>query len=55
MKFNKEHLVKRIIFYSAFIIFVIQSCAPAYVPNVIQTPLLSNKGEIQAAVQSSKI
>lgn len=33
---------------SAFIILTFSSCAPAYVPNVVNAPLLSNKGEIQA-------
>jgi hypothetical protein len=30
----------------------LSSCAPAYVPNVINTPMLSNKGEFQASVHS---
>ncbi len=29
---------------------IINGCAPAYVPNVVNTPLLSNKGEFQAAI-----
>jgi hypothetical protein len=33
-----------------FITIIVSSCAPAYVPNVVNTPLLSNKGEVQAAV-----
>ncbi len=28
------------------------SCAPAYVPNVVNTPLMSNKGEFQASVHT---
>jgi len=31
-------------------IFLINSCAPAYVPNVINAPMLTNQGEIQAAI-----
>jgi len=42
---------KNVIFFIAIII-AINSCAPAYVPNVINTPLLSNKGEIQAAIHT---
>jgi len=32
------------------IAIIINGCSPAYIPNVINTPLLSNKGEIQAAI-----
>jgi hypothetical protein len=32
------------------ITLIVCSCAPAYVPNVINTPLFSNKGEFQASV-----
>ena len=28
----------------------INGCAPAYIPNVVNTPLLSNQGEVQAAI-----
>lgn len=34
------------------IAFLLGSCAPAYVPNVISTPLLSNKGEMQFSVNT---
>jgi len=34
------------------IILIINSCAPAYVPNVINTPLLTNRGEVQAALHA---
>ncbi len=37
---------------SAAIVILLNSCAPAYVPNVINTPLFSNKGEIQVSVHS---
>ncbi|MBK6833649.1 MAG: hypothetical protein IPG89_04965 [Bacteroidetes bacterium] len=30
--------------------FALNACTPAYIPNVINTPMLTNKGEIQAAV-----
>jgi len=40
------------LFFSLLTIGVISlySCAPSYVPNVINTPLLNNKNEIQASV-----
>lgn len=31
-------------------ILIFNSCAPAYIPNVINAPMLTNKGEIQASV-----
>jgi hypothetical protein len=31
-------------------ILIYNSCAPAYIPNVINAPMFSNKGEIQASV-----
>jgi hypothetical protein len=31
-------------------IYCFISCAPAYVPNTLNTPLMSNKGEVHAAV-----
>jgi hypothetical protein len=34
------------------IILVLNSCAPAYIPNVVNTPLLTNKGEVQVSVYS---
>jgi hypothetical protein len=37
---------------SAFIILAFNSCAPAYVPNVVNAPLLTNKGEVQAAIHA---
>lgn len=33
-----------------FMFFSVGACAPAYVPNVVNSPMLSNKGEIQAAL-----
>jgi hypothetical protein len=34
----------------AFIILIINSCAPVYVPSVVNAPLLTNKNEVQAAI-----
>ncbi len=34
----------------AGVAILLDACAPAYVPNVINTPLLSNKGELQASI-----
>ena len=42
--------VQNLICLAALITMVASSCAPAYVANVVNTPLLSNKGEIQAAI-----
>jgi hypothetical protein len=44
---KKKVLYSRIGLPAALLIFV--SCAPAYVPNVINSPMFSNKGEIQAS------
>lgn len=33
-------------------LWIFASCSPAYVPNVVNTPLLSNKKEIQASLYS---
>ncbi len=45
------------IFYIGIISILIanlfSSCAPAYIPNVVNTPLLSNKGEVQVALNSA--
>jgi len=35
---------------SVFIILILNSCAPVYVPSVVNAPLLTNKGEVQAAL-----
>lgn len=32
------------------VIILLSGCAPLYIPNTVNTPLLSNKGEIQGAV-----
>ena len=31
-------------------LLIINSCAPAYIPNVVNAPMLTNKGELQASV-----
>jgi hypothetical protein len=33
-------------------IIYLTSCAPAYIPNVINTPMFSNKGEFKASIHS---
>lgn len=35
---------------SLLLICLISSCAPAYIPNVVNAPLLSNKGEFQGSL-----
>lgn len=47
MKKNILHFVT-----IGFVSLLLGSCAPAYVPNVISTPLLSNKGEMQLSVNT---
>jgi hypothetical protein len=46
----KKTLIRLAIYFTVSVTLVVSSCAPAYIPNVINTPLLSNKGEFQAAV-----
>jgi opacity protein-like surface antigen len=46
---KKENLLLLTRFPAAFLLFVFTSCAPAYVPNVINSPMFSNKGEFQAS------
>ncbi|MBN1181420.1 MAG: hypothetical protein JXB49_03975 [Bacteroidales bacterium] len=43
---------KNLYFLPGFIIILIiaSSCAPAYVPNVVNTPMLSNKGDTKIAI-----
>jgi len=36
----------------AVLTYFIQSCVPAYVPNVVNAPLLSNQGELQVAIHT---
>jgi len=45
--------MKRNLFFLAVVIsgsLVFQSCSPVYIPNTVNAPLLSNKGEVQASV-----
>jgi hypothetical protein len=42
-------IVNYLLFISG-VVFLFTSCAPAYVPNTLNTPLMSNKGEIQAGL-----
>jgi len=49
---NANKYQKLLIYILVFIILIINGCAPAYVPNVINTPLLSNKGEIQTSIHT---
>ncbi len=46
-----KNLTKNLIILGS-IILSINSCAPAYVPNVLNVPLFSKKGEIQLAVNT---
>lgn len=46
---NTHSILMRI----SIIMLVFSSCAPAYIPNVVNTPMLSNKGETQIAVYTS--
>ncbi|WP_298542340.1 hypothetical protein [uncultured Aquimarina sp.] len=39
-------------FVYTYLIFIIQSCSSAYVPNTVNTPLFSKKGEVQAAIHT---
>lgn len=43
-KFSLRHLFAA----TAVTVVLIASCAPTYVPNVVNTPMLSNKGEFHA-------
>ena len=42
--------IKNISIFSLLLTIVLQACSPAYTPNVVNTPLLSNKGEFQAGI-----
>ena len=49
----KKRNAQSLIFLPGVLIMLfVTSCAPAYVPNVINTPLFSNKGEFQASVNT---
>ncbi|MBN2272801.1 MAG: hypothetical protein JXK95_00590 [Bacteroidales bacterium] len=49
---NKKNHQFLIYLLGALTVLYASSCAPAYVPNVINTPMLSNKGEFQATVNA---
>ncbi len=36
--------------YLVFIFAVLSSCSPEYIPNMVNSPMLSNQGELQATV-----
>jgi hypothetical protein len=36
----------------AIVILILNSCAPAYVPNVLNAPMLTNKNEVQVAIHA---
>lgn len=36
----------------AAVIIMLHSCAPVYVPNVVNAPMLTNKGEVQVALHA---
>ena len=42
--------IKTILISLLFFAIILQACSPAYIPNVVNTPLLSNKGEFQAGI-----
>jgi len=42
--------IKRIIVLSISFMLILSGCAPTYVPTTVNTPLLTYKGELQAAV-----
>ncbi len=44
--------LKKSYLWATIIIFAFSGCAPAYIPTVINTPLLSKEGEFQAAVHT---
>jgi hypothetical protein len=45
LKFNKMNLKQKLIFFCIGLVIVFQSCAPAYIPNRINTPMFKNAGE----------
>ncbi len=36
--------------YIAFILAILSSCSPEYIPNMVNSPMLSNQGEFQATI-----
>ena len=41
---------ERLILQCSIFLLLVCSCAPAYVPNKVNAPLLTNKGELQASI-----
>ena len=48
----KNRIIFSLIFFAAVAI-LLDSCAPAYIPNVINTPLMSEQGDFQVNVNSA--
>ena len=48
IKKSKMNVLYIVIIYSA--LGVLSSCSPAYIPNMVNTPLFSNQGEFEATV-----
>jgi len=49
---KKNYMISGHLLLIGSIIILINACAPAYVPNTVNTPMLSNKGELQASLNS---
>ena len=50
---NHLNLKKEVSFYIIMLfslIGILSSCSPEYIPNMVNTPVFSNKGEFQATV-----
>ena len=52
MKCNKEFIKSSGLAILFFTILIFNCCSPSYVPNVINTPLLSNQGEFQMGIHT---
>ncbi len=52
MKNRSFKAILKLLYAGLFFALVFNACTPAYVPNVINTPLLSNKGEFQCAIHT---
>ena len=47
--------IKQFLFIGIILVFIaniFNSCAPAYIPNAVNMPLISNKGEVQLAIHA---
>jgi hypothetical protein len=47
---NNRHTICKVF---ALLAFIVSSCAPAYLPNVVNSPMFGNKGEFQFSTHSS--